>query len=201
MVPSPPVNLEPTTHHGGLIATHSSFLVCRRFSNIHACLLLLKQDRISTLERRLERIDRDEPCSLSLGNSRRDGNTDRKDVLSEIDAALADYGLFGISPRISPSSFGRANSDSDLFVERHHRMLVFAAASPRDVASLRNWANGDACLAREETTYLDHHNDLFNIAPSEDSAVTRLEVWVEDCLIHFCKSFYWVRMNGSEAVC
>jgi hypothetical protein len=76
-----------------LIASHVSFHLCRRFSNLRARLLLLKQDRLSLLEKRLEKIDRDEANVLFLGSSRRDSNSERRSVLSEIDAALSDYGM------------------------------------------------------------------------------------------------------------
>ena len=55
-------------------------------------LLLLKQDRLSQLEKRLEKVDREEVALLSLGSSRDDNNPERISVLAEIDAALADYG-------------------------------------------------------------------------------------------------------------
>lgn len=57
-------------------------------------MLLLKQDKLSLLEKRLEKLDRDEPILLRLGSSRRDNNTERNAVVAEIDAALADYGIF-----------------------------------------------------------------------------------------------------------
>lgn len=54
--------------------------------------MLLKQDKLSLLEQRLERIDQEETSLLFLGKSRCDGNRDRLSTLSEIEAALADYG-------------------------------------------------------------------------------------------------------------
>jgi len=75
-----------------LIASHDSFHLCRRFSNLRARLLLLKQDRLSLLEKRLEKIDREEVELLLLGSSRDDTNIERISVLAEIDEALADYG-------------------------------------------------------------------------------------------------------------
>lgn len=64
-------------------------------------------------------------------------------------------------------------------------MLGFEVAKPRDVLSLQNWVNGNTCLAREETAYLTRCKDLLSVASSNDSAVTRLEAWVEDNLICF----------------
>jgi hypothetical protein len=76
-----------------LIASHDSFHICRRFSNLRTRLLLLKQDRLSLLEKQLQKIDREEVSLLSLGSSRRDSNSERNSVLSQVDEALADYGM------------------------------------------------------------------------------------------------------------
>jgi len=81
---------------------------------------------------------------------------------------------------------------ADTLVERNHRMLGLKAAKSRDVSSLQNWVNGNACLAREETAYLTHCKDLLSIAPSGDDAVTQLRPWVEDKLIRFYKGFHEV---------
>lgn len=73
-------------------------------------------------------------------------------------------------------------------------MLRFEAAKPRDVLSLQNWVNGNACLARDETAYLTYSKELLSVASLDDGAVTRLEAWVEDILIRFYKSFCEVRI-------
>lgn len=71
-------------------------------------------------------------------------------------------------------------------------MLSFEAANPRDVLSLQNWVNGNACLAREETAYLTRCNELLSVASSNDGAVSWIEAWVEDSLIRFYNGFYKV---------
>ena len=76
-----------------LVAADDSFHLCRRFSNLRARLLLLKQDRLSMLEKQLEKIDQEETAILFLGSSRSDTNGKRISVLSEIENALADYGV------------------------------------------------------------------------------------------------------------
>jgi hypothetical protein len=76
-----------------LVAAHTSFQICRRFSTLRARLLLLKQDKLSRLEQQLEKIDTDERAPLFLGSSRDDTNEERSSTLSEIDRALADYGM------------------------------------------------------------------------------------------------------------
>ena len=79
-----------------LVGSHSSFHLCRRFSSLRARLLLLKQDKVSLLEKRLDQIDREETAHLNLGCCRSDDNHDRQLVLSEIDHSLADYGMLPI---------------------------------------------------------------------------------------------------------
>jgi hypothetical protein len=54
--------------------------------------MLHKQDHLVTLEEELDRIDREEPRVLFLGNLRRDKNEERKNVMSQIDKELESYG-------------------------------------------------------------------------------------------------------------
>jgi hypothetical protein len=75
-----------------LLAAYDPYLVFRRFSKLRTRLLLLKQDRLSVLEEKLEEIDRQERCPLFLGKSRCDGNAERLSLLSEIESQLAGYG-------------------------------------------------------------------------------------------------------------
>lgn len=74
-------------------------------------------------------------------------------------------------------------------------MLGFEDAKPRAVLSLQNWVDGNACIAREETKYLTQGNELLCVASPHDGAMTRLEDWVADKLIRFCKGFYKVRTH------
>ncbi|KAK4161143.1 hypothetical protein QBC43DRAFT_324188 [Cladorrhinum sp. PSN259] len=151
-----------------VVAAEGSFCLCRRFSNLRSRLLLLKQDKLSVLEKRLNDIDEAEPVTLFLGKSRCDRNQARLSVLADIDRELTEY---------------------DSFIERTCRTLGFQPASPRAMFSLKNWVKGNGCLAREETEYLDCTTDLVSLCPAKDMAVTRLEAWVEDVLIRFYKDF------------
>lgn len=76
-----------------LVASHRSFQIYRRFSNLRARILLLKQDKLSMLEHQLEEIDAIERAPLFLGSSRDDQNEQRSSTLFEIDRALEDYGI------------------------------------------------------------------------------------------------------------
>lgn len=61
---------------------------------MRARLLLHKQDELSLLETQLQKIDQEEQAVLSLASRRRDINSERSAVLSKIDVALGDYGVF-----------------------------------------------------------------------------------------------------------
>jgi len=60
---------------------------------LRARLILLKQDRLSSLEKQLQKIDREEGNLLRLGCSRRDDNQERNAVLSDIGVAMDEYGM------------------------------------------------------------------------------------------------------------
>ncbi|KAK4222723.1 hypothetical protein QBC38DRAFT_489203 [Podospora fimiseda] len=121
--------------------------------------MLLKQDKLSLLEEKLEKIDEEEASPLSLGASRRDRNADRQATLLELDECLADY---------------------DAFAERTYRILGLPAAHKRDITSIRNWVEGTASVSKVETNYLSHQDELACLAPSGDSALHQLECWIED---------------------
>lgn len=72
-------------------------------------------------------------------------------------------------------------------------MLNLDAARPRDAQSLRNWLNGTGCLAREESAYLAHDQELASLVKFSDTALQQLEVWLEDKLIRFYSGFRQVR--------
>lgn len=76
-------------------------------------------------------------------------------------------------------------------------MLSLDTAEARDIESLRNWSDGTGCIAREETAYLAHSRELASLAPSKDSALLKLEIWVEDVLIRFYRGFRDVRKHIS----
>ncbi|PFH63160.1 hypothetical protein XA68_17269 [Ophiocordyceps unilateralis] len=154
--------------YAALLSTNGPFFLCRRFNKLRARILLLKQDRLSMLEQRLDQVDQEESSALFLGKSRADRNPERISLQSEIETCLADY---------------------DKFAERTYRSLSFAPAHQRDVESLQNWLSGTGCLAREETAYLTYGEELASLAPEHDSAVMGIEAWVESQLIRFYRGF------------
>jgi hypothetical protein len=80
----------PVTLHS---CRHRTHIFCAKtLANFELEFFCLKQDRISMLEQKLERVDHEEISSLFLGKSRCDGNPERVSLLSEIETRLADYG-------------------------------------------------------------------------------------------------------------
>jgi hypothetical protein len=76
-------------------------------------------------------------------------------------------------------------------------MLNLDAAKARDIKSLQNWSNGTGCIAREETAYLTHSKELASLAPVRDSALLKMEIWVEYALVRFYRGFRKVRKSSS----
>ncbi|USP82079.1 hypothetical protein yc1106_09353 [Curvularia clavata] len=150
-----------------LLASHKSLQVCRRFARLRVRLLLLKQDRLSMLEKQLDKIDKDECAALYLGSSRDDANEQRRLCIAEIDTSLAEY---------------------DEFVQRTRQILDLDAARSRDVQSLQNWTSGNPCIDVEETDYLTHVHDLSAISSPPDHAATRLDAWLENILTKIGRS-------------
>ncbi|EXA33850.1 hypothetical protein NW761_014338 [Fusarium oxysporum] len=151
-----------------LIASHSPFFIFRRFNRLRARLLLLKQDQLSILESELDQIDQQEKAPIFLGKSRIDRNAERLSVLSRIESALVDY---------------------DSFIDKTNLALTLSDAESRDVQSLRNWVDGNGCLAGNETSYLEHDRDLVSLVPTLDNAVKRFESWIEERLVQFLPKF------------
>ena len=59
--------------------------------------------------------------------------------------------------------------------------------------SVRNWIAGNSCIAREETQYLDHERDLFNIVGKGDDGMAFMEPLIEDALIQAAQCLKRVR--------
>ncbi|OAL35473.1 hypothetical protein AYO20_05323 [Fonsecaea nubica] len=166
-----------------LVATHNAFHIYRRFSTLRARLLLLKQDKLATLEKQLEMVDHQETNPLFLASCRRDKNVEREAILSRIDTALVDYG------KSTPCFAEKGVYGLDSMIERSRQILSLDPAKTRDISSLNHWVEGNACLARDETAYLLRPRDLVSIAPLPDDAVARVESWLADRLMHYWKDF------------
>lgn len=82
---------------------------------------------------------------------------------------------------------------ADKLIERNHWIFSCEAARPRVVSSLQNWVNGNGCIAREETAYLEHSKELLTVASADDTVMTWLETFVEASLIRLRQFFGKVR--------
>ena len=74
-------------------------------------------------------------------------------------------------------------------------ILNLQGASRRDAESLRNWVDGNSCLARDETSFLSKQNDLVSLVAPGDDAVARLGPAVEDMMIRGHKMLAAVRRS------
>ena len=160
---------------------------------LRARLLLQKQNKLSLLEDRLERIDQEETLPLFLGSNRLDENEERQQVISKIDTALADYGPQYFLCSSSLCIDLTHDCISDAFVTRSQQILKFSAARSRDVSSLQNWVEGTGSLARDETAYLERGTDLMSIVSVEDDALGRCEASLENVIVQYFKRFRKVR--------
>ncbi|KAF5579851.1 hypothetical protein FPCIR_10916 [Fusarium pseudocircinatum] len=75
-----------------LQSSHKYFHIFRRFEHLRVRLLLAKQDKLSILEKRLNKIDREEPAPVFLSSMRMNGSSERAAIISEIEDALESYG-------------------------------------------------------------------------------------------------------------
>ena len=157
---------------------------------MRARLLLLKQDRMRLLEQQLEQVDGEESRKPFLSSSRHDANAQRKRILADLDVALAEYGRKSVHTpfivlRCSVSD-GLCGTDS--LVQRNQRMLDYRPAPDRAVLNLVEWTRNNACVARDETAYLDRVGDLITVATPSDDALERVEEALEDAFVRFLKS-------------
>lgn len=113
-----------------LIDAYPAWNVFRRFSKLRARIILRKQDSLSALEQQLEALDQQETTPLFLASNRLDGNTERQDVLDDIEKGLSDYGLS------SPTRSSTSNIVLDDLIEAHSRILNTQSTNSRDVFSL-----------------------------------------------------------------
>ncbi|CAG8953484.1 hypothetical protein HYFRA_00010234 [Hymenoscyphus fraxineus] len=157
-----------------LLSTHFAFHNFRRFTRVRMRLLLRKQTEIAGLEASLDELDSRETRSLFLGSHSLDNNPERLQVLAQLKASLAEY---------------------DMMLEQSSKALAYPASTERDINSLSNWVEGTSCLARQDSSYLDHKDDLMNLTGPVDNAITRTESVVEDSM--FGLRYYLLRVRAN----
>lgn len=77
----------------------------------------------------------------------------------------------------------------DSSLQKTRNALNASRASHRDVLSLKNWLDANACISGPEVQYLQHQDDLFSLGLSGDGATRAIEVWLEDKLIQYYPKF------------
>lgn len=88
--------------------------------------------------------------------------------------------------------------DVDNLIVRNHQILSFEPARLQDVSSLQNWINGTGFIARAETAYLSHSNDLLRVVSMDDTVMVWLETLIEKVLFRFHRWFGKVSHLHSE---
>jgi len=82
------------------IASDKNFALFRRFGELHARILLHKQDELIAMEQRLQDLDAEEKTPYNLNSRREDKNLARKALLAEVEAKLPAYGIgIGSGPK------------------------------------------------------------------------------------------------------
>lgn len=77
-------------------------------------------------------------------------------------------------------------------ITRNTHILKLEHARTRPVSAIQNWITGNPCIARSETEFLQHEDDLMSLFSLEDGTTTYLEGWVEDKLIRLFSRSYKV---------
>lgn len=68
------------------------FLMFRKFGQLHNRLLLYRQDELTELEERLNKLDEEETTAYFLCSRRHDLSHNRRELMTEIQTSLKQYG-------------------------------------------------------------------------------------------------------------
>jgi len=123
------------------------FSVFRRFGQLHARILLYKQDELVELEENLNRLDIQETTPYNLKSRRTDQNPARKALLKEIENKLMEY---------------------DTVLEAYYNGLERSPPKERNIESVTHWFEGNKPVAMAESTFLNNRADLTAPAESDD---------------------------------
>lgn len=63
-------------------------------------------------------------------------------------------------------------------IRDYHYAMRLPNAHARDVESIQNWIGGTGCIARAESDFLQHPDDLANLTGTLDNAVTYIEILI-----------------------
>ena len=82
----------------------------------------------------------------------------------------------------------------DDLLERTDKVLKYEDPSPRSVENLRHWLNDEACLARNETRYLEQTEDLMGLKSAGGREASKvIQNLIEEALIWTSEIFNKVR--------
>ncbi|KAF5567565.1 hypothetical protein FPHYL_3187 [Fusarium phyllophilum] len=168
-----------------LQSSHKYFHIFRRFEHLRVRLLLAKQDKLSILEKRLNKIDREEPAPVFLSSMRMNGSSERAAIISEIEDALESYGT-GFKITLWPC----VDRYSDDLLERTEKVVSYDEPLDVHITSLQNWLRGNSCIAQDEMSFLQMKDDLLVLAPLEDGVLYWLETVVTLVIGFFSKIPY-----------
>ncbi|KAL8664456.1 MAG: hypothetical protein Q9202_003006 [Teloschistes flavicans] len=126
------------------IASDKNFALFRRFGELHARILLYKQDELIELEHKLNDLDAAEQTAFHLNSRRDDQNLARKALITEIEARLHVY---------------------DEAVQVYYRQLERPAPRKRNIQSVARWLEGNKPLTVSESSFMNDWNDL--VAPAD----------------------------------
>ena len=88
-------------------------------------------------------------------------------------------------PEDRPRSYAQELTWQDSILRDYREVLQYPDADPRDVGSVQNWVDGTGSIAREESRYLSHVDDLASMANHADRAVNCVDIAVEDVAQRF----------------
>ena len=136
--------------------------MCRRFGTLHTRLLLYRQDELATLERRLDRLDREDALTedgLQCLMSRDMDEEPRQNLVDQIDVKLKAY---------------------DELVLRCQSMIAMRAPAARNFSSLVAWVDNEKPLCKEEMDFIHQGADFVTLAAEREDGW--FDGLVEDCL-------------------
>ncbi|KAI4250640.1 MAG: hypothetical protein LQ352_005325 [Teloschistes flavicans] len=118
--------------------------VHRQQPQLHARILLYKQDELIELEHKLNDLDAAEQTAFHLNSRRDDQNLARKALITEIEARLHVY---------------------DEAMQVYYRQLERPAPRKRNIQSVARWLEGNKPLTVSESSFMNDWNDL--VAPAD----------------------------------
>ena len=158
-----------------LMQSDKDFVLFRRFGQLHARILLHKQDSIIALEQELNYLDTTDNNAFSLQSRRSDGNSARHEILAKLDGMLKEYGNFSLLDNTVIIS----NAFPDEMLDIYLKQIERERPNERNLNSVAKWLDGNKPFLEEESKFLDNWDDV--IGPVHGATRTGIQAFVEDC--------------------